>query len=243
MQTPIYIWFYVIAFVQLQTVSLSDSAPTTPKTQSNLNNQVQPTVVNSTGNYLFGAQGFNHVSSYNCKSNPKNRVAGYCILTIPDAVAQCNSDANCGGYDVTTNAGWHKANDVNGQTVVQLFTAGAPTNPSAEWRFYTKVQPTVVSSTGNYLFGAQGFNHVSSYNCKSNPKNRVAGYCILTIPDAEAQCNSDANCGGYDVTTNAGWHKANDVNGQTVVQLFTAGAPTNPSAEWKFYSKPATTGF
>ncbi|CAF2184932.1 unnamed protein product [Rotaria magnacalcarata] len=142
MQTPIYIWFYVIAFVQLQTVSLSDSAPTTPKTQSNLNNQVQPTVVNSTGNYLFGAQGFNHVSSYNCKSNPKNRVAGYCILTIPDAVAQCNSDANCGGYDVTTNAGWHKANDVNGQTVVQLFTAGAPTNPSAEWKFYSKPATT-----------------------------------------------------------------------------------------------------
>ncbi|CAF1021727.1 unnamed protein product, partial [Rotaria magnacalcarata] len=212
-------------------------AATNPNTEWSFYNKFQPTVANSTGNYSLGGEGLIHVASYNCNSNPKNRVAGYCILTIPDAVAQCNRDANCGGYEATTNVGWHNAYDVNGQTVVNLFAVGAATNPNTEWSFYNKFQPTVANSTGNYSLGGEGLIHVASYNCNSNPKNRVAGYCILTIPDAVAQCNSDANCGGYEATTNVGWHNAYDVNGQTVVNLFAVGAATNPNTEWSFYNK------
>ncbi|CAF4600542.1 unnamed protein product, partial [Rotaria magnacalcarata] len=212
-------------------------AATNPNTEWSFYNKFQPTVANSTGNYSLGGEGLIHVASYNCNSNPKNRVAGYCILTIPDAVAQCNSDANCGGYEATTNVGWHNAYDVNGQTVVNLFAVGAATNPNTEWSFYNKFQPIVANSIGNYSLGGQGLIHVTAYNCNSNPKNRVAGYCVLTIPDAVAHCNSDANCGGYDATTNVGWHNAYDLNGQTVVQLFAVGAATNPNTEWSFYNK------
>ncbi|CAF3635144.1 unnamed protein product, partial [Rotaria socialis] len=125
----------------------------------------QPAIGTSIGNYPFGGQGLNHISQYNCNSNPSNRVSGFCILTIPDALTQCNSDPNCGGFDVTTNVDWHNAYDVNGQTVVQLFTAGAPTNPTTEWSFYSKPQPTIGTSIGNYPFGGQGLNHISQYNC------------------------------------------------------------------------------
>ncbi|CAF2050858.1 unnamed protein product, partial [Rotaria magnacalcarata] len=64
-------------------------------------------------------------------------------------VAQCNSDANCGGYDATTNVDWHNAYDVNGQTVVQLFTLGAATNPATEWSSFNKRQRTVRKRIGN----------------------------------------------------------------------------------------------
>ncbi|CAF4264273.1 unnamed protein product, partial [Rotaria magnacalcarata] len=212
-------------------------AATNPNTEWSFYNKFQPTVANSTGNYSLGGEGLIHVASYNCNSNPKNRVAGYCILTIPDAVAQCNRDANCGGYEATTNVGWHSAYDVNGQTVVNLFAVGAATNPNTEWSFYNKFRPIVANSIGNYSLGGQGLIHVTLYNCNSNPKNRAPGFCVLTIPDAEAQCNSDPNCGGYDVTTNIAWHLLFDVNGQTVVQLFAVGAATLPNIEWNFYNK------
>ncbi|CAF5165581.1 unnamed protein product, partial [Rotaria magnacalcarata] len=69
------------------------------------------------------------------------------------------------------------------------------------------------------------------------------GLCVLTIPDAVAQCNRDPNCGGYDVTTSAAWHLLYDVNGQTVVQLFKRGSCTRRNNEWKFYRKSAMTMF
>ncbi|CAF3610740.1 unnamed protein product [Rotaria socialis] len=197
----------------------------------------QPTVPKSIEDYLLGGQGVSRVSLYDCNSNPKNRVSGYCILTIPDAVTLCNSDPNCGGFDITTNVDWHNAYDVNGQTVVQLFAVGTATVPSTEWSFYIKPQPTVPKSIGNYASGGDGIIHVASYNCNSNPKNVVSGYCVLTIPDALTQCNSDPNCGGIEVTTNVGWHNAYDVNGQTVVQLFAVGSATNPNAEWNYFNK------
>ncbi|CAF1617781.1 unnamed protein product, partial [Rotaria magnacalcarata] len=202
---------------------------TTPNAEWNCFNKNKQTVPKSIGDYVFGGEGITHVTSYNCNSNPKNRVSGHCILTIPDALTQCNSDPNCGGIGVTTNADWHNAYDANGETVVQLFAVGTATTPNAEWNSFNKRQRTVRKSIGDYAFGGEGINHVSSYNCNSNPKNRVTGYCILTIPDAVAQCNSDANCGGYDVTTNVDWHNAYDVNCQTVVQLFALGAATNPN--------------
>ncbi|CAF4543499.1 unnamed protein product, partial [Rotaria socialis] len=71
---------------------------------------------------------------------------------------------------------------------------------------------------------------------------RAPGFCVLTIPDALTQCNADPNCGGYDVTTDVGWHLLFDVNGQKVVQLFAVGAATLPNAAWSFYKKPATKG-
>ncbi|CAF4390830.1 unnamed protein product, partial [Rotaria magnacalcarata] len=212
-------------------------AATNPNNEWKFYDKFQPTVTYWISNYSLGGEGLIHVASYNCNSNPKNRAAGYCILTIPDAVAQCNSDPNCGGIEVTTDVNWHKAYDVNGQTVVQLFALGAATNPNNEWEFYDKFQPTVTHWISNYSLGGEGLIHVASYNCSSNPKNRAAGYCILTIPDAVAQCNSDPNCGGIEVTTDVNWHKAYDVNGQTVVQLFALGAATNPNNEWKFYDK------
>ncbi|CAF3761940.1 unnamed protein product [Rotaria socialis] len=204
MQTPIYIWLYAIAFVQLQTVSLSaqdasscteniqisdhqhpasdkiynrssnaktpgsqnaistipnaspdrPSAPKSGKFQVNTHvhsnkrsiSIPEPTVVNSIGDYALGGEGIIHVASYNCDSNPKNVVSGYCVLTIPDALIQCNSDPNCGGIEVTTNVGWHNAYDVNGQTVVQLFAVGSATNPNAEWNYFNKNQEIVVES-------------------------------------------------------------------------------------------------
>ncbi|CAF4975676.1 unnamed protein product, partial [Rotaria magnacalcarata] len=217
-------------------------AATNPNTEWSFYNKFQPIVANSIGNYSLGGQGLIHVTAYNCNSNPKNRVAGYCVLTIPDAVAHCNSDANCGGYEATTNVGWHNAYDLNGQTVVQLFAVGAASLPNIEWNFYNKFQPIVANSTGNYSLGGEGLIHVTLYNCNSNPKNRAPGFCVLTIPDAVAQCNRDPNCGGYDVTTNIAWHLLFDVNGQPVVQLFKLGSSTLPNTEWEFYSKPATTG-
>ncbi|CAF4495267.1 unnamed protein product, partial [Rotaria socialis] len=197
----------------------------------------EPTVVNSIGDYALDGEGIIHVASYNCDSNPKNVVSGYCVLTIPDALTQCDSDPNCGGIEVTTNVGWHNAYDVNGETVVQLFAVGSATNPNAEWNCFNKNQETVVESIENYAFGGEGIIHVASYNCDSNPKNVVSGYCVLTIPDALIQCNSDPNCGGIEVTTNVGWHNAYDVNGQTVVQLFAVGSATNPNAEWNYFNK------
>ncbi|CAF5198803.1 unnamed protein product, partial [Rotaria magnacalcarata] len=212
-------------------------AATLPNHEWKFYNKFQPKVTNWISNYSLGGEGLIHVASYNCNSNPKNRIAGFCVLTIPDAVAQCNSDANCGGYEATTNAAWHNAYDVNGQTVVQLFALGAATNPNNEWKFYNKFQPTVSNWISNYSLGGEGRLHAALYNCNSNPKNRAPGFCVLTIPDAVAQCNSDANCGGYDVTTCAAWHLLYDVNGQTVVQLFAVGAATLPNHEWKFYNK------
>ncbi|CAF4248773.1 unnamed protein product, partial [Rotaria magnacalcarata] len=214
-----------------------ERAATTQNSQCNCFNKHQRTVPKSIGDYAFGGEGIIHVASYNCNNNPKNRVSGYCVLTIPDALTQCNSDPNCGGIEVTTNANWHSAYDANGETVVQLFAVGSATNPNSEWSFYNKPKPSVPKSIGDYAFGGEGINHISSYDCNSNPKNRVSGYCILTIPDAVAQCNSDANCGGYDATTNVDWHNAYDVNGQTVVQLFTLGAATNPATEWSSFNK------
>ncbi|CAF3302461.1 unnamed protein product, partial [Rotaria socialis] len=211
---------------------------TNPNAEWTCFNKPEPTVPNSIGNYAIGGQGYNRVSVYDCNSNPNNRVSGFCILTIPDALTQCNSDPHCGGIQVTTNINWHNAYDVNGQTVVQLFAVGTATKPNAEWSFYDKPQPTVVNSSSNYSFGSGGVIHVALYNCNSNPKNRAPGFCVLTIPDALTQCNADPNCGGYDVTTDVGWHLLFDVNGQTVVQLFALGAATLPHAAWSFYKKP-----
>ncbi|CAM2721068.1 unnamed protein product [Rotaria socialis] len=215
---------------------------TNPNAEWTCFNKPEPTVPNSIGNYAIGGQGYNRVSVYDCNSNPNNRVSGFCILTIPDALTQCNSDPHCGGIQVTTNINWHNAYDVNGQTVVQLFAVGTATKPNAEWSFYDKPQPTVVNSSSNYSFGSGGVIHVALYNCNSNPKNRAPGFCVLTIPDALTQCNADPNCGGYDVTTDVGWHLLFDVNGQKVVQLFAVGAATLPNAAWSFYKKPATKG-
>ncbi|CAF2026360.1 unnamed protein product [Rotaria magnacalcarata] len=156
---------------------------------------------------------------------------------LQNSLHQCNSDPNCGGIEVTTDVNWHNAYDVNGQTVMQLFAVGTATSPNSEWSFYNKPQPTVVNSIGDYAFGGEGIIHVTSYNCNSNPKNRVSGYCILTIPDALTQCNSDPNCGGIEVTTNVGWHNAYDVNGQTVVQLFAVDSATTPNSEWNCFNK------
>ncbi|CAF3384013.1 unnamed protein product [Rotaria socialis] len=146
--------------------------------------------------------------------NPKTPRSQIAISKIPHASTNGDSAFKSGKIKVTTNANY-------------------PT-PST-----SMPQPAIGTSIGNYPFGGQGLNHISQYNCNSNPSNRVSGFCILTIPDALTLCNSDPNCGGFDVTTNVDWHNAYDVNGQTVVQLFTAGAPTNPTTEWSFYSKPA----
>ncbi|CAF3497133.1 unnamed protein product, partial [Rotaria socialis] len=214
---------------------------TNPNAEWTCFNKPEPTVPNSIGNYAIGGQGYNRVSVYDCNSNPNNRVSGFCILTIPDALTQCNSDPHCGGIEVTTDVNWHNAYDVNGQTVVQLFAVGTAKKRNAEWSFYDKPQPTAVNSSSNYSFGSDGVIHAALYNCNSNPKNRVPGFCVLTIPDALRQCDSDPNCGGYDVTTNINWHNTYDVNGQTVVQLFAAGAATSTNTEWSFYDKPRST--
>ncbi|CAF4257645.1 unnamed protein product, partial [Rotaria magnacalcarata] len=209
------------------------SAATTPNTESNINTDFRPTAANSIGNYSLGAEGFNRVSVRNEKVLHLSLYQHH----LQNSLHQCNSDPNCGGIEVTTDVNWHNAYDVNGQTVVQLFAVGTATSPNSEWSFYNKPQPTVVNSIGDYAFGGEGIIHVTSYNCNSNPKNRVSGYCILTIPDALTQCNSDPNCGGIEVTTNVGWHNAYDVNGQTVVQLFAVDSATTPNSEWNCFNK------
>ncbi|CAF4364035.1 unnamed protein product, partial [Rotaria magnacalcarata] len=167
-------------------------------------------------------------------------VPGYCVLTLADAVKHCNSDPNCGGYEVTTNAGWHAAYDRNGQSVVQLFLVNSPTTPNHEWNCFnkrTKAKPATVS---NYVAGGKGMIHTGTYHCNNNSKNIVPGYCILTLADALIHCNSDPTCGGYGVTTNAGWHAAYDRNGQSAVQLFLLNSPRIPNREWNSFNKPPT---
>ena len=34
------------------------------------------------------------------------QVAGACILPLPQAIAYCNVEANCGGFDLTTNVNY-----------------------------------------------------------------------------------------------------------------------------------------
>ncbi|CAF3825740.1 unnamed protein product, partial [Rotaria magnacalcarata] len=212
----------------------------TPNRHSNNMKKTAITTEKTPNNYVPSGNGVIHTGTYDCNRNSKNIVPGYCVLALADALEHCNSDPNCGGYQVTTNAGWHAAYDRNGQSVVQLFLVNSPTTPNHEWNCFnkrTKAKPATVS---NYVAGGKGMIHTGTYHCNNNSKNIVPGYCILTLADALIHCNSDPTCGGYGVTTNAGWHAAYDRNGQSAVQLFLLNSPRIPNREWNSFNKPPT---
>jgi hypothetical protein len=61
-----------------------------------------------------------------------------CVLSLPDALKQCDQDPNCGGFESTTNQAWHQTFDINGLPTVQLFAKDSQLNANAEWTSFVK---------------------------------------------------------------------------------------------------------
>ena len=57
---------------------------------------------------------------------------------MPDALKQCDGDAECGGYEVTTNENWHGSFDRDGLSAVQLFKTGSQVLANYEWSSFLK---------------------------------------------------------------------------------------------------------
>ena len=76
--------------------------------------------------------------SYTCNDNPNNLASGYCILSFPDALKQCDQDPNCGGFGITTNQEWHQAFDRNGLPTIELFSINAQPVYNVEWTSFVK---------------------------------------------------------------------------------------------------------
>lgn len=88
--------------------------------------------------YEFEGAGFVRRSTYACNNNPKNLLAGQCILSLHDGIFQCDADPECGGFEMTTNLPWHSSFDRPGLTAVQLFSKGSPAINNTEWGCFLK---------------------------------------------------------------------------------------------------------
>ena len=92
------------------------------------------------GGYQYAGPGIVYTgATYACNNNPKNRLAGQCILSLHDGVEQCNNDPDCGGFEITTNLPWHTQFDVPSLIAVQLFKKDTAPDANSEWAPYLKL--------------------------------------------------------------------------------------------------------
>ncbi|CAF4888165.1 unnamed protein product, partial [Rotaria socialis] len=75
-----------------------------------------------------------------CDYDPKNWGGKeYCIMSKADAIAHCNSNPSCGGYQESSRPGWHDKWDRQGKRAVVLFQTGSASGVSGEWEGFVKV--------------------------------------------------------------------------------------------------------
>ncbi|CAF1223299.1 unnamed protein product [Adineta ricciae] len=236
------------------------------KKDDSTNNQSTTTSINFSnkhdGKYLnyvrlLDGQCFN-CSTYKCTTHKANMGGSeWCIMLFPDALAHCDSDADCGGYTMTTARWFHEQYDKNGQVAVHLTKAGEKTfNCSfTEWSSYEKQNtirdtPVVYGKTTcptannfNYVFDSTpaAKNDDQVYSCQNHPQNQddTNVNCILLMSEGITHCNSDDQCQGFAINTDPDWQEKYSKNGMQAVQLFGQGAVSASNEMWRIFKKQA----
>ncbi|CAF0970895.1 unnamed protein product [Adineta steineri] len=64
--------------------------------------------------------------------------SGVCILPLPEAIAYCNAERDCGGYGVTTDTAYHTSYDLKDRAPAAELFNGTKTVTNSGWTLFVK---------------------------------------------------------------------------------------------------------